>query len=153
MDRRLPELKERVGQAQSLSVPGLVEGAIKHPGEISAFKFKAAAGQKLAFEIETPEAKPPYFNPRLGVVDSHDHEVFSNVERVLSMFNYNADPQVYLKRVVAKSTFTFEHGGEYTLQIRDITERYGGPAYRYRVLVRWEIPHVGEAGSAEIVVV
>jgi hypothetical protein len=77
-------------------------------------------------------------------VDSHDHELFSNVERRLSMFNNNADPQVYLKAVRPKAIYTFERGGEYALQVRDITSRYGNPSYRYRILVRPEIPHVGE---------
>ena len=60
------------------------------------------------------------------------------------MFNNNADPQVYLKAVEPKATYTFERGGEYVLQVRDITSRYGNSSYRYRILVRPEIPHVGE---------
>ena len=60
------------------------------------------------------------------------------------MFNNNADPQVYLKAVDPKATYAFDNGGEYVLQIRDITSRYGNSSYRYRILVRPEIPHVGE---------
>ena len=61
-------------QEQGNSLPFIVEGKIEHPGELDTFKLKLASGQKVAFEIETPDTKPPYFNPRLGVVDSHDHE-------------------------------------------------------------------------------
>ncbi len=130
--------------AESISVPAVIEGTIEHPGEVDGFKFKIDPGQKMAFEVETSQTKPPYFNPRVGVVDSQDHELFSNVERRLSMFNNNADPQVYLKDVQPKATYSFERGGEYTLQVRDITSRYGDASYHYRILVRPQMPHVGE---------
>ncbi|MFN8006418.1 MAG: hypothetical protein U0V70_05225 [Terriglobia bacterium] len=127
-----------------LSVPVILEGTIEKPGDLDRFKIKVAPGQKLAFELETPEAKPPIFNPRMGLVDSQNRELFSNVERRLSMYNNNADPQVYLKAVESKAIYTFEQGGEYALEVRDITSRYGDSRYRYRILVRPEIPHVGE---------
>jgi hypothetical protein len=138
------EATDRDAPARSISLPAIIEGTIEHPGDLDSFTFKVDPGQKLAFEVETPDAKPPYFNPRLGVVDNQNQELFSNVERRLSMFNNNADPQVYLKAVEPKATYTFDHGGEYVLQIRDITSRYGNPSYRYRILVRPEIPHIGE---------
>ncbi len=138
------EVTDRANPAESISLPALIEGTIEHPGDLDSFKIKVDPGQKLAFEVQTPDAKPPYFNPRLGVVDSQNKELFSNVERRLSMFNNNADPQVYLKAVEPKATYTFDIGGEYVLQIRDITSRYGNSGYRYRILVRPEIPHVGE---------
>lgn len=138
------EPNERASQAESTSVPAVIEGTIEHPGDVDSFKFKVDAGRKLAFEVETSHVQPPYFNPRVGVVDSQDHELFSNVERRLSMYNNNADPQVYLKAAQPKATYAFERGGEYVLQVRDITSRYGNPGYRYRILVRPQIPHVGE---------
>lgn len=131
-------------QSASISIPAVVEGTIEHPGDLDSFKFKVEAGQKLAFEVETPQARRPYFNPRIGVVDSQNRELFSNVERRLSMYNNNAVPEVYLRGVRAKATHNFERAGEHVLQVRDITSRYGNPAYRYRILVRPQIPHVGE---------
>ena len=138
------EVPDRPDPIKSISLPAVIEGTIEHPGDLDSFRFKVDPGQKLAFEVETPDAQPPYFNPRLGVVDSQNKELFSNVERRLSMFNNNADPQVYLKAVEPKATYTFDNGGEYVLQVRDITSRYGNSSYRYRILVRPEIPHVGE---------
>src|SRR5262245_11788792 len=138
------ETKDSTSRSESISIPAIVEGTIEHPGELDSFKVKVDAGQKLVFEVETPDAKPPYFNPRIGVVDSQDRELFSNVERRLSMYNNNADPQVYLKAAQPKATHSFERAGEYVLQVRDITSRYGNPHYRYRILVRPQIPHVGE---------
>jgi len=138
------EPNDQPSQSESVSIPTVIEGTIERPGDLDSFKFKVEAGQKLAFEVETPNSGPPYFNPRIGVVDSQDRELFSNVERRLSMYNNNADPQVYLKAAQAKATHSFERTGEYVLQVRDITSRYGNPNYRYRILVRPQVPHVGE---------
>jgi len=135
---------ETEAAAQGIAVPALVEGTIESPADSDRYKFKVAAGQRLVFEVETFDAKPPYFNPRIGVVDSEGKELFSNVERRLSMYNNNAEPQVYLKALRPKATHSFERAGEYVLTVRDITSRYGGPSYRYRILVRPQIPHVGE---------
>jgi hypothetical protein len=138
------EPNDGASQSEAISIPAIIEGAIERPGDLDRFRFKVEAGQKLAFEVETLGARPPYFNPRIGVVDSQDRELFSNVERRLSMYNNNADPQVYLKAAQPKATHSFERAGEYVLQVRDITSRYGNPNYRYRILVRPQIPHVGE---------
>jgi len=138
------EPNDQASRSESISIPAVIEGTIERPGDLDSFRFKVEAGQKLAFEVESPDAKSPYFNPRIGVVDNENRELFSNVERRLSMYNNNADPQVYLKGVQAKATHSFERAGEYTLQIRDITSRYGNPNYRYRILIRPQIPHVGE---------
>jgi hypothetical protein len=62
----------------------------------------------------------------------------------LSMYNNNAVAEVYLKGAQPKATHSFERAGEYVLQVRDITSRYGNPNYRYKILVRSQIPHVGE---------
>ena len=51
---------------------------------------------------------------------------------------------IYWKSTEAKTRYRFPEEGEYTLQIRDITFRHGEPGFRYRVLIRTEIPHVGE---------
>ncbi len=131
-------------QAAAVLVPTIIEGSTERPGDIDSFRFKVEPGTKIAIEIETPKARPPYFNPRLGIVDSQSHELFSNVDRRLSLYNNNADPHVFLKAISPRSTYTFERGGEYVLQVRDITSRYGSPDYRYRILIRPEIPHIGE---------
>jgi hypothetical protein len=138
------EPNDRASQSESISIPAVIEGTIERPGDLDSFKFNVEAGQKLAFEVETSDVRPPYFNPRIGVVDSQDNEVFSNVERRLSMYNNNAVAEVYLKGAQAKATHSFERAGEYVLQIRDVTSRYGNSNYRYRILVRPQIPHVGE---------
>src|SRR5439155_1814251 len=66
-----------------------------------------------------------------------------------SLYNANSAPEVYLKGIQPKVVYTFERGGEYVLRVRDITSRYGDPRYRYRILVRSQIPHVGEVSVME----
>ena len=143
------EPNDQVSQAQEIPIPSIVVGSIGRAGDVDNFKFKVEAGQKLAFEIETPNAKPPFFNPRFGVVDSQDHELLSNVERRLSVYNNNSDPHVVLNGMEPKAIYSFEHSGDYFLQVRDITSRYGNPSYRYRILIRPQIPHVGEVSVME----
>jgi hypothetical protein len=143
------EPNDDAAHAQLISIPAVLEGAIQHPGDMDSFRFKVESGQMLAFEVETPALKPPYFHPRLGIVDSQNKELFSNVERRLSMFNNNADPQVYLKDIQPKVIYTFTRAGEYILQVRDITSRYGGSDFRYKIFVRPEIPHLGQVTITE----
>ena len=126
-------------QALEVNVPTILEGAIERPGDVDIFKFKVEPGQGLAFEIETPDTSLPFFNPRLGVFDAGDNEFLTNVyKRISRNFTF------YLKTVEPKTIYTFELGGEYYLQIRDVTSRYGDPGFRYRVLIRPQAPHVGD---------
>jgi hypothetical protein len=127
----------------------VIEGVIDHPGDIKSYRFTVKAGDKLAFEIETPDMQPPQFNPRFSVSDSKDHELFASVHRSVSLFNANADRHPYLKTVDPKVIYTFENGGEYVLRVRDVTSRYGQPEFRFRLLVRPQVPHVGEVSIGE----
>ncbi len=124
------KINETLEQALEITLPVIVEGAIERPGDIDYFEFEVQAGEKLAFEIETPDIRPPDFNPRLGVLDSTGKEIFSNV----SMGKV---------KIQAKTIETFETSGKYTLQIRDLTSRYGQSGFAYRVLLRPQIPHAG----------
>ena len=138
------EPNDKMDGAVPISVPTVIEGAIDRPGDIDVFRFKVERGQKLAFEIETPNRKPPQFNPRISVVDSQDRELFTNIYRKISLYNNNSDQMVYFKRVRPKVMYAFNFDGEYFLQVRDVTTRYGNSSYAYRLLVRPQIPHVGD---------
>ena len=126
-------------QALEVSLPVLVEGAIEHPGDVDTFKFRVRTGDRLALEIETPESGTPRFNPRLGVFDSDGREFLTNVYKRIGR-----NDQFYLKTVEPKTLYTFRLGGEHFLQIRDVTSRYGDPGFRYRLLIRPQVPHVGD---------
>jgi hypothetical protein len=122
-----------------LTLPALVEGTIGHPGDVDNFKFKVTEGQQLAFELETPDLLPPFFNPHLGILDEQGHEIFTNVYRKVG-----GDGDDWIKSVQPKVTCTFERAGEYALQVRDVTASLGESGFKYRVLIRPQVPHVGK---------
>lgn len=130
---------EREGNTLSISVPGLVEGTIDRPGDVDRYAFKAERGQQVAFEVETPLVGPPQFNPRFGILDEEGRELFSNVYKRLGR-----QLTFYLKTVEPKTLYTFERSGEYSLVVSDLTRRFGNAGFRYRLLLRPQIPHVGE---------
>lgn len=147
---REEEPNDGVSQAAELSIPMAVEGAIQHPGDVDVFRFKVGLGQALAFEIETPQTLPPFFSPHLIVVDSKGTELVSNIYREVGGVGDD-----WIKTIKAKTVYTFEQAGEYFLQIRDLTTRRAAPHFRYRILVRPQVPHLGEvavkAGRGEVV--
>ena len=130
---------EREGNTLSISVPGIAEGTIDRPGDVDRYAFKAERGQQVAFEVETPQVGPPQFNPRFGILDEEGRELFSNVYKRLGR-----QLTFYLKTVEPKTLYTFERSGEYSLVVGDLTRRFGNAGFRYRLLLRPQIPHVGE---------
>lgn len=133
------EPNQSAGQAQEIAVPSIIEGSIDRPGDVDNYRFRVQDGTKLAFEVETPDVTPPFFNPRLTVLDAEGNESFNNIYRRLGR-----QFQFYSKTVEAKTLHTFESGGEFTLQVRDITSRQGDPGFVYRLLIRPQIPHMGD---------
>lgn len=126
-------------QAGVIPIPAILEGVISCPEDEDYFKFQARPGDQLAFEIETPEQHPPYFSPRFSVVDAAGRELFSNVYRKI-----DGNGVDWTKSVEPKTVFTFAQGGEFYLKIRDLTTQRGAPNFAYRVLVRRQVPHIGE---------
>lgn len=135
------EPADGMDNAVEIPVPAIVEGVVQHPGDSDLYKFKVRSGQKLAFEIETPEATRPDFNPLLQIIDSRGRDQFSSLRRTEK---YRSVTSVHLVSVDPKVIGTFEKGGDYYLRVRDVTLRKGDAGFRYRVLVRPQIPHVGD---------
>ena len=131
-------------EALTVSVPSVIAGTVDGSGDIDIFQFQVEPGQGLAFEIETPEIKLPYFNPRVSVVDAQDREIFTNIHRRLAVYNSMGEEERYPRSLLPKVIYNFDTGGQYFLRVRDITSRYGGPGYAYRLLVRPQIPHIGQ---------
>ena len=70
------------GSVMEASLPFLVEGTIDRPGDVDTLvSFRVKPGEKLSFELETPEATLPDFNPRWAVLDESGRVVLSNVYR------------------------------------------------------------------------
>lgn len=131
-----------------MTVPGMVEGRITKPAETHRIRVRigeSAAPRDLAIEIETPQATMPRFNPvvRLLAPDGQS-EIVTNVYT-----KRNNNGLYMMKMIQAKSTFTLRAAGDYLLEIRDITTDVAGQDFRYRVLVRPQIPHAGRAVVSE----
>ena len=121
-----------------VDLPAILEGSIDHPGKTDHFRFRAEPGETLAFELETPQAKVPIFNPWVRILDQKQELVFSCI------FNRVEGNNVQLFRYFEpKMVYTFRQGGEYTVEIRDLTTRYAGPEFQYRVMIRPQVPHIG----------
>ena len=134
-------------QAAPILPPQLLEGAIQRPGDVDWFRFEVKSGTSLALELETPEAAPPRFNPRVAVLDADGREVLTNYFRKIA-----GDGDDWVRLIQAKTLYTFDRAGPYKLQVRDITPRSGEPAFRYRLLLRPQVPHVGRIEATPEVV-
>lgn len=132
-------LNRKPSSAPALILPALIEGTIEHPADVDYFRFKVKAGDSLAFEIQTPVERPPRFNPWLRVIGPDANEVFTNIFKRIS-----GDGDNWSSSMEPKTVYTFKQAGEYYLAIRDATSRFGSEKFLYRVLVRPQIPHMGE---------
>lgn len=126
-------------QALEVPVPAIVKGVVSRPGDVDWFQIQAKAGDKLAFEAETPFLPPPFFNARVALFDPGGQELATNIYRALG-----GDGDDWIKTLVPKLLYTFDKAGAYRFQVRDLTSRLGGEEFRYRLMVRPQVPHVGE---------
>lgn len=141
----VPEgLQEGVKDMPVMTAPGVVEGRIDKPGQAHIIRLKVDKPQNLAIEIETPEATLPRFNPVVRLLEPGGREIAGDVYTKL-----NNNGLYMMKMIRAKTIVSLSAPGEYTMQIRDITTDGAGPDFLYRVLVRPQIPHVGNVAVAE----
>jgi hypothetical protein len=127
-----------------VTIPALIEGTIEQPADIDRVRFKVKGGDRIALEIETPNKTIPQFNPYLRVVSTSGDEAFTNVHS-----RVNTCGDTIIKQVEPKTTYSFPRDGEFILEIRDITHLYGERSFTYRVLLRQQVPHMGEVRVAE----
>jgi hypothetical protein len=135
------EPNDAPGRATDVALPALIQGTIDRPGDVDTFRFKLASAQRLAFEIETPGLSPPHFTPRVEIKDGAGRSMLTNLHRVKSTLS---EGQWVVKDVEPKMIETFDLEGEYTIEVRDVTSRSGSRGCQYRLLVRPQIPHLGE---------
>ena len=128
----------------SVTIPSLIEGTIEHPADIDRVKFRVKAGDRVALEVETVRKTLPQFNPYLRIVSIGGDEAFGNVHSTV-----NTCGDLILKQVQPKTIYSFPREGEFILEIRDITHMYGDESFAYRVMLRQQIPHMGEIHIAE----
>ena len=135
------EPNDEPAQANAFRVPAVLEGTIGRSGDIDRFRFKARAGEKLTFEVQTPSAGPPRFNLRLDVLDAKGAVVLSNLSVQDGKIGTEATKVI---RVAPELVSKLDQEGEYTLRVRDLTSLRGSADHAYRVLVRPQVPHVGD---------
>ena len=131
-------------QPVQVSLPALLEGTIEQPAQIHRVKFAVKANDRIAVEVETLRQSIPQFNPYLRIVSASGDEAFTNVHSTV-----NTCGDLILKQIQPKTMYSFPRAGEFILEIRDITHTYGGPDFAYRVLLRQQVPHMGEVQVAE----
>ena len=136
------ETNDAAVHALDVPVPVIIEGVVGWPADVDWFHIQVKAGDKLAFEIETPYLPPPFFNPRLTLFDQNGKELASNIYRAVG-----GDGDDWIKTLMPKILYTFDKTGDYRIQVRDLTSRFGGDDFAYRLVVRPQVPHVGEVAA------
>ncbi len=106
-------------EAQPLTLPALVDGAIDAPLDVDVFRFDGKAGQKLVAEV-LADRHGSALDGILTLIDAKGAILTSNDDAV------GADPKI---------EFTLPRDGVYYLSLIDAHDQ-GGPAHVYRLVVR-----------------
>ncbi len=122
-----------------MKIPGVVEGVIAKAGEQHVLRINVDKAQDMVIEVETPFATTPVFNPIVRLLEPGGTEIVGNVYTRLNNNNLGM-----MKSLKAKATFSLVAPGLYTLDIRELNTDHAGEDFKYRVLVRPQIPHVGK---------
>lgn len=156
---RLNELAERGGTAKDqktaetyrgsadgtvVKLPATVEGALLAPGETHRAHFEIDSPQDIAFEVETPQTAPPLFNPIVRLLNAAGEEVATNV-----MAGRGACSGAMYKSIEAKTVVPLRNLGQYTVEVRETTSDLAEPGFRYRVMIRPQVPHIGDVKIEE----
>ncbi|HXG49641.1 MAG TPA: PPC domain-containing protein, partial [Methylomirabilota bacterium] len=124
-----PEVPKRdpngtLADAQPVTLPAVISGLLNTVAQTNHFRFKAARGEELVFEIDAARRGSP-LDSSLAVLDASGKELARNEDAL------GLDSLLF---------FTAPADGEYILQLRDYRFR-GGNDYRYR-LTAGPVPYV-----------
>ena len=139
------EPNDAVTEALNVELPVILEGTIDRPEDSDSYRIQVTAGQALAFEMAALQEAPPSFNPHLEVLNTLGENVLNNVYQRIG-----GDGDDWIQSLESKCIYTFEQEGEFILKIRDLTPHSGSSSFVYRLLVRPQIPHVGDVNLVEI---
>lgn len=118
----LPEVAG--SKAADLPLPAAISGVISAAAQVDEFKFKAAKGQELVFEVDAAR-RGSSLDASLAILNAKGKELARNEDH---------------NGLDSLLTFTVPEDGEYVLQIRDF--RYmGGDKFNYR-LYAGALPYV-----------
>lgn len=141
------ETYRAAAEAVPFKLPGTLEGALAQPGETHRARFHLDQPSDIAIEVQTPNAGPPYFNPIVRVIGPSGEEFASNV-----LAGKGACTGAMTKSIQPKTMLPLRDTGDYTIEIREATADLAGADYQYRVLVRPQVPHIGDVKVATDVV-
>jgi hypothetical protein len=127
-----------------LSIPAALEGTISSAGEARRARFRVDSPVDIAIEIEAPAAAPPLFNPIVRLLDAAGAEVATNI-----FAGRGACTGALTKSQQVKTLVALRDAGEYTIEVRDATSDLGGADFCFRVLIRPQVPHVGNVRIEE----
>ena len=127
------------GNGLSLQLPVLIEGKVQRPGDVDYFRLRVESKTAVAFEIDSSQRKVGDFSPWMGVVGGDGKELLTNL-----YVRLGGDGDDWVQTLEPKIVYTFEQAGEYDLWIRDLTSNQGDDQFLYRLLIRPQVPHVGE---------
>jgi len=138
---RLHDLAARGGRDlnPAAAVIAKLEGQISKPGESHRTSFRVDGPQDIAIEVETPDLAPPLFNPVVRLLDSAGEEVVTNF-----VAGRGACTGALNKGLTAKLIYPLRNPGEYTLEVRELTADNGEAGFRFRTMVRSQVPHLGK---------
>lgn len=125
--------------APLFQIPGVLEGGITQPGEARHARFHLDGPRDIAIEIETPAAAPPLFNPIVRLLDAAGREVATNILTGRGACNGEMNKSIQVKTILP-----LRDAGDYTVEVRDTTADLASPDFRYRILVRPRIAHIGQ---------
>jgi hypothetical protein len=126
----LPEILERepndrLGGAQRIAPPVIVNGRIDPPGDTDIFRFEGRAGDELVAEVQARRLDSP-LDSVLRLSDSSGRQLALNddhVDKGDGLTTHHADARLALK---------LPADGAYELHLGD-TQHKGGPDYAYRL--------------------
>lgn len=121
------EPNDAVANAQSVTLPVVVDGHIGRPGDQDVYRFAGKAGDAVVAEVYARRLGSP-LDSLLIVTDAGGHPVAANddfVDPGAGLITHQADSRVTLKLPAS---------GEYYVHLRDVEQR-GGPEYGYRLRI------------------
>lgn len=116
---RTPEKEPNQGfrQAQSISIPSIIEGKVHEPQDVDVFRFGGKAGQAIRVEIQARRFGSP-LEPMLYLYDS-SNQLLTTAEAA----SVGSDPVL---------DFKFPRDGTYFLTLLDANDQ-GGSIFGYRL--------------------
>ncbi|MBM3727278.1 MAG: hypothetical protein FJW40_17880 [Acidobacteria bacterium] len=128
----------------TVKLPAAVDGVLEKPGAADRVTFTIDGPTDLAIELETPATRPPEFNPYARLLDARGEEVATTIS-----VGRGACTGAMTKSLQAKLILPVRDPGTYTVEVRETTQDLADPDFRYRLVIRPQVPHVGQVSVAD----